>query len=169
MGWACAKCRKLSGKHQNSGSRILRFLVLARHHPSAKREGTAVLRQRALLTVSSVVLGGLVGAWATVLLAGALVRHSGTVLAVDAAARTLVVEELAEAGKIRRLQVRVPPEARVVVSTRLPDDQITDLRHPFKDTPIALSEIRPGDFVTIELGGEGGRRAATSVMVTYRR
>lgn len=120
---------------------------------------------RRMLTLLTVVTL-LVSVWTTPLLA-ATARHSGRVVAVDPATRTLVVEEFAAAGQVRRLTVRLPPEARVVLSTRLPDAEITDLRYPFKDTPIQLSEIRPGDFVTVEL--EGDKAQATSVTVTYRR
>ena len=94
-------------------------------------------------------------------------RHSGTVIEVDAQAGTLVLEEMAVAGKTRQLQVRVTRETRVALSERLPDGQVTDLRNPFKETTLMLSDIRPGDFVTVELAGGGGK-AAGSVMVTLR-
>lgn len=121
-----------------------------------------MMRRMAVLVT---VITLLAGAWTTPPLAAAA-RHSGRVVAVDTAARTLVVEELAAAGKARRLTIRVPPEARVVLSTRLPDDKVTDLRHPFQDTPIQLSEVRAGDFVTVELDGD--RAQAAAVTVTYR-
>src|SRR5262245_31739578 len=74
-------------------------------------------------------------------------RHSGTVVSVDAAARTLVVQELVESGRPRRLEVRVPDSAAVVYSERLPDEKVTRLEAPFEDRRIQLAEVRSGDFV----------------------
>jgi len=99
-------------------------------------------------------------------LAGPAERHSGTVVKVNPAARTLVVDELGALGKQRKLNVRVTPQAQVILSKRVPDDQAQDPRHPFKDTPVSLSDLRPGDFVTVEMG-KG--KTASSVTVTFRR
>lgn len=95
-------------------------------------------------------------------------RHSGTVIKVDAQAGTLVLEEMAVAGKTRQLRVRVTVETRVVLSERIPESQVTDLRNPFRETSIKLSDIRPGDFVTVELREEGETAVASSVTVTVR-
>jgi hypothetical protein len=95
-------------------------------------------------------------------------RHSGTVIKVDAQAGTLVIEEMAVAGKTRQLRVRVTAETRVVLSERIPESQVTDLRNPFRETSIKLSDIRPGDFVTVELREEGKTAVASSVTVTVR-
>lgn len=97
-------------------------------------------------------------------------RYAGTVVAVDLKARAVTLVELREHAKVEKLTVPIAPQARVILSERLPDDQVTDLRHPFKDTPISLSDLRPGDFVVLELTEESGkRRVANAVVVTFRR
>lgn len=108
---------------------------------------------------------GLVG-WATA--APAAERHSGTVMKVDAKARTLVVQEIGANAKARTLSVRVTPQAKVVLSERVADDKVTDVRHPFTDTSIGFPDLRPGDFIVLELEGEGEKAAASSVTVTFR-
>ncbi len=107
----------------------------------------------------------LAGSWAAALAASST-RHSGTVLKVEPQAGTLVLEEMGAAGKIQQLKVSVPAQARVVLSERIPDNQVTDLQNPFKETTIGLSDIRPGDFVVVELKGEANQ--AGSVTVTFR-
>lgn len=118
------------------------------------------------------VLGALGAMWlaggSAPVLAGPAARHSGSVVAVDPQARTLVIDELERLGKERKLTVRIAQQAQVVLSERLPDDQVADLRHPFRDTPISLSDIRPGDFVVVELTEKGNKAEAISVTVTFR-
>lgn len=121
----------------------------------------------ALLTLGMLSAILLVGGWSAVL-AGSAERHSGTVVAVDPNARTLALEELAAAGKTQQLKVSVPAQAQVVFSERIPDHQVTDLRHPFRDTPIGLPDIRPGDFIVVELTEKGEKVVASSVTVTFR-
>jgi len=115
------------------------------------------------LPITLLLTLALAGSW-TATLAASSTRHSGTVLKVEPQAEMLVLEEMGVAGKIRQLGVNVPAQARVVLSERLPADQVTDLQKPFKETTIGLSDIRPGDFVTVELDG----KKVSSVTVTFR-
>ncbi|MFQ5520463.1 MAG: hypothetical protein ACE5FK_03620 [Candidatus Methylomirabilia bacterium] len=102
-------------------------------------------------------------------------RHSGIVVLVDSKTGTLVLEELTtgfdpKKGAVqtrRTLRVRVTLLTTLVLSERLPDDQVEDPRHPFTDTPIGLSGISPGDFVVVTLAGNGNN-VASSVKVTFR-
>lgn len=93
-------------------------------------------------------------------------RSSGLVLSVNPSARTLVLEDRGAAAAASRLRVELAPDARVVLSER--DDRAEDLRHPFKDTVISLSDIRKGDFVVVEMRGPEGKALARSVVVTFR-
>lgn len=128
------------------------------------RFGTAFL---AMCALGFIVLGsvGLSSA-----LADPVERRSGTVIAVtDHETPMLVLEEIVEGAKIRELRVRVTPETRLIRSERLPDKQVGDLRRPFRDTPIRVSDIRIGDFVVVELTGTDEKAVASFVMVTFRR
>src|SRR6266542_1474686 len=95
-------------------------------------------------------------------------RHSGTVVSVDTAARSLVMNELVQEGRPRQLVVRVPGGAPVVVSDRIPDEQVLRFDAVFVERSIDLSDVRPGDFVVIEGRARGDAAAAGKVIVTLR-
>ncbi len=117
---------------------------------------------RALLVV------GVIVATPGLAVSGGDERHSGTVVSVDPAARTLVLQELIENGRPRRLEVRVPAGAAIVYSERIPDEQVTRLEAPFADRRVDLGEVRPGDFIVVEGAARGGSATASVVMVTLR-
>jgi len=95
-------------------------------------------------------------------------RHSGTVVSVDPAARSLVLKELVQEGRPRQLVVRIPGGAPVVVSDRIPDEQVSRFDAVFVDKAIELGEVRPGDFVVIEGPARGDTASAARVIVTLR-
>jgi hypothetical protein len=95
-------------------------------------------------------------------------RHSGTVVSVDPAARSILVKELVQEGRPRQLVVRVPSGASVVVSDRIPDEQVTRFEAVFVERPIDLVDVRPGDFIVIEGKTRGDTAAAGKVIVTLR-
>ena len=95
-------------------------------------------------------------------------RHSGTVVSVDPAARSLVMNELVQEGRPRQLVVRVPGGTPVVVSDRIPDEQVLRFDAVFVERPIDLGDVRPGDFVVIEGRARGDAAAAGKVIVTLR-
>lgn len=122
---------------------------------------------RASFAVGAVALGLVILGGPAPLLAGIVSRHSGIVRAVNLQADTLTLEELAALGRLRTLHIRIPPGVRPIRSERLPDSQVTDLRHPFKESSIDLAHVRPGDFVVVEVSGTGTKEEARSVVVTF--
>jgi hypothetical protein len=95
-------------------------------------------------------------------------RHSGTVVSVNQSARTLVILELVEEGRPRRLEVLVPAGTAIVLSERVPDEKLTRLEAPFLDRRIDLAEVRPGDFVVLEGPARDGKATAALLVVTLR-
>jgi hypothetical protein len=95
-------------------------------------------------------------------------RHSGTVTAVDPQARTLIVEELAEEGRVKHLRVLVALDAQLLLSERIPDREVADFALTFRDTPLVLGQIRPGDFVNLDVERSGETLVARSITVTLR-
>ena len=91
-------------------------------------------------------------------------RRAGTVLAVDPQSRTLVLDEFGANAERRALRVQVSPQAVVLLSQRNKDGR--DLTDSFRESTITLSEIRPGDFVVVELSSDP--EVARLVMVTLR-
>jgi hypothetical protein len=120
--------------------------------PRACRRGTAIgLALIALLAVFAHP------AWAGE-------RRAGTVLAVDPQSRALVLDEFGANAERRALRVQVPREAVVLLSQR--NQAGRDLTDSFRESTITLSDIRPGDFVVVELSSDP--EVARLVMVTLR-
>jgi hypothetical protein len=120
------------------------------------RAGLRVLAGAALLV-------GLVGAWAGLVPAGE--RRAGTVLAVDAQARSLTLDEFGANGERRALRVQVPREAVVLVSQR--NQAGRDVKDAFLNRTITLADVRVGDFAVIELSDDP--EVARLVMITLRK
>ena len=106
---------------------------------------------------------GLVATGAGVAPAGE--RRAGSVLAVDAQARTLIVDEFGANAERRALRVQVPREAVVLVSQR--NEAGRDVKDSFRDRSITLAEVRVGDFVVVEMSDDP--EVARLVMITLRR
>ena len=120
------------------------------------------------ILLSAMLVVGLIVATPGPAASGGGERHSGTVVSVDQAARTLVLQELIEDGRPRRLEVRVPAGTSIVYSERIPDEQVTRLDSPFNDRRVDLADVRPGDFVVVEGAARGGSATASLVVVTLR-
>jgi hypothetical protein len=86
-------------------------------------------------------------------------RHSGRVLAVDPSARTLRIEEMkAWTGPgtgIVELSLTLASDAQVLSVTRAPGPSLAGWLNAWREAPISLDAIRPGDFVTVTTGGRG--------------
>ena len=91
-------------------------------------------------------------------------RHAGSVVAVDTAGGGLVLDEFGVAGVRRTLAMRVAPNAEVLISER--EEPVSNFYRPFKDTAISLAEVRPGDFVVVDMGPHPG--TADRVIATHR-
>lgn len=118
--------------------------------------------------LTALLVAGLMLADVSLVAAQGSERHSGTVMIVDPAARTLALAELVEGGRPRRLDVRVPEGAAVVLSERIPDEQVARLDAAFAERPIDLAQVRVGDFVVVEGAARGGMATASTVVVTFR-
>ena len=92
-------------------------------------------------------------------------RHAGTVLAVDAQARTLTLDEFGAGGERHAFSVQVPREAIVLWSQR--NQAGRGVNDAFRDRTITLGEVRVGDFVVVEVSDDP--EVARLVMITLRR
>jgi hypothetical protein len=117
---------------------------------------------RPTIAAALAVIAVLVACLAPVAWAGE--RRAGTVLAVDPQSRALVLDEFRANAERRAFRVQVPPQAVVLLSQRNKDGR--DLTDSFRESRITLSDIRPGDFVVVELSGDS--EVARLVMVTLR-
>lgn len=115
------------------------------------------------LLAGAALVAGLAAVGAGVAPAGD--RRAGTVLAVDAQARTLTLDEFGANAERRALQVQVGREALVLLSQRNQGGR--DVKDSFRDSTITLTDVRVGDFVVIEMSGDP--EVARLVMITLRR
>ena len=95
--------------------------------------------------------------------------HSGRIVAIDAATRTLTLEELGpapgEAPVAMTRAVEVSPDTRVELFIRAEGPGETDWPGGFAAKPLTTSELRPGDFATVTVVTDGARLRAQTVAV----
>jgi hypothetical protein len=113
------------------------------------------MKPLAVLFVAGIVVGTLVGAPAE----GADTRHSGRVLAVDPSTRTLRIEEMKAwtgpgTGAVE-LSLRLASDAQLLSVARAPGASLAGWLNAWREAPIALDAVRPGDFVTVTTSGRG--------------
>ena len=115
----------------------------------------------ALLTSLSVL--------ALVAAASAESAHSGRIVAIDEATRTLTLEELGpapgEAPVPATRTVELGPETRVELYVRAQGPGEADWPGGFTAKAIAPAELRPGDFATVRVDTAGPRPRARGVAV----
>ena len=81
------------------------------------------------------------------------------------AAGGLILDEFGVAGVRRTLKMSVAPNAEVLISER--EEPVSNFYRPFKDSVISLAEVRPGDFVVVDVGEEPSM--VDRVIVTHRK
>jgi hypothetical protein len=113
------------------------------------------MRRLTALIVVCVVVGTAAGALAQ----GADTRHSGRVVAVDPSARTLRIEEMkAWTGPGTRaveLSLKLASDAQLLSVAREPGASLAGWLNAWREAPIGLDAVRPGDFVTVTTSGRG--------------
>jgi len=101
------------------------------------------------------------------------VRFSGTVTEIDAAAGSMVVEEIGPwiqsrgAHVVSEHVVALQPSTKFVVFIRV--DAPGRFAGDFVEVALEATDVSPGDFVTVEASREGDRLVAVTVTVAERR
>lgn len=95
--------------------------------------------------------------------------HSGRIVAIDEATRTITLEELGpapgETPAPATRTVELSPETRVELYVRAEGAGEADWPGGFAAKPLAPADLRPGDFATVRLEGAAGRPRALAVAV----
>jgi len=118
--------------------------------------------------VSVVLVGFAAPCWAQPAVTG----HSGMVTAVDRAAGTVTIEEIGpwrvEGGQtvVTPLTVRADGSTTWMRARRATGAGPTGWDGEFVEAPQGAWEVKPGDYVTVEVPREGKRRVAVRVTVT---
>jgi hypothetical protein len=98
-------------------------------------------------------------------------RRSGITIAVEEAEGRLVFEEMGPwtgevASAVTRREVRLEPDLEITLVRRDPDGTGADgWRGGFEETPIAVSAVRPGDYITVETRRREGDLVAARIQV----
>jgi hypothetical protein len=125
-------------------------------------EDPIMIRATVLAGLSALLLAG--PAWA----AGAE-THSGSVGAVDLERHTLTVEEMGPwrgpASRPASRSIRFTPETVVTLVQRSTTPPPEGWPGGYVEAPLAVSEIRPGDFVSVTVARHEGRITARSIDV----
>ncbi len=96
-------------------------------------------------------------------------RHTGIVVAVQADDRGITLEEMGpwtgpKHGQVRR-SVVLTPETMVLAVTRAEQAAAGGWPGGFSETPLAPSQIKPGDYVTVTTESRNGKLIARSMEV----
>jgi hypothetical protein len=104
--------------------------------------------------------------WTTSVHAGDT-RHSGRVVAIDPAAGTLRIEEMRawtgpDTGSVE-LALRLRSDTSMHAVSRAVVD-LAGWPHSFKEQPMTVDALKPGDFVTVTTGERGDVALAVEVV-----
>jgi hypothetical protein len=96
-------------------------------------------------------------------------RHSGTIARLSGNGRTITLEELGPwtAGGHARdeLSIALEPSTKIELVARSKEAAADQWPGGFKETPLAPSDLRAGDYVTVAAHRNHGRLVALSVTV----
>lgn len=95
--------------------------------------------------------------------------HSGTVVSIDAAAGILVIADMgpwrgSPEQSVTNVTVVVDRQTKFVVVRRVESTAPDGWVGGYAEAPASLADIRPGDFVSVELRAETPRRLAAKII-----
>jgi hypothetical protein len=97
-------------------------------------------------------------------------RYSGTIVAVDSGGSSITLNELGAGVPGGRNQeiphvIRLSPGTKILLATRAADSEETGWQGGYAESPIAATDLKPGDFATVEAETRDGKLVAISVVV----
>jgi len=97
-------------------------------------------------------------------------RYSGTIVAVDPAGSSITLNELGAGVPGGRNQeiprvIGLAPGTKLLLTARAADREETGWRGEYTESPIAATDLKPGDFATVEAETQDGKLVAISVVV----
>jgi len=99
-------------------------------------------------------------------------RQSGTVAAIDPVAHTITLDEmgpwLGPTTAPTRHAIALTRSTRVELVTRATQPAPGGWPGGYVDSSLSAADVRPGDFVTVEVIQEDGRAVATAIDVVRR-
>jgi hypothetical protein len=99
-------------------------------------------------------------------------RHSGHIKAVSPNGQTIVLEEVgpglkgSSTNQVISRPIALTPETRITLASRTEEGNgSSEWSGGFKETPLAPTDLRVGDYATVEAQTRDGRLVAVSVVV----
>ena len=92
-------------------------------------------------------------------------KHSGRIVAIDRRAGTIEVEELGAQGRSVRRTMELLPDTKIARVARSTDAAPGQWPGGFRETPLAATELAPGEFATVTTAQRAGRLAAVEITV----
>ncbi len=97
-------------------------------------------------------------------------RYSGRIKEVDRSGQAITLEELGpgiapEKNRVVDRRLVLTPDTRIELATRAGESEATEWPGGFKESPLAASDLRVGDYVTAETEAKDGRLIAISIVV----
>jgi hypothetical protein len=101
-------------------------------------------------------------------------RYSGTIVAIDPSGSSITLNELGvglPGGRNQEIPrvIELAPATKLLVATRIEDSEETEWRGGYVESPIAVKDLKPGDYATVEVEARDGRLQAASVLVVRPR
>ena len=96
-------------------------------------------------------------------------KESGTVASIDPVARTITLDEMGPwhgpTTATTRHSIVFTPSTRIELVTRSKQPAAGGWPGGYVDSSLSAADVRPGDFVTVEVAHEHGGPVATSIDV----
>jgi len=97
-------------------------------------------------------------------------RYSGTIVAIDSAGSSITLNELGAGvpgghNQVIPRVIGLSPGTTLLLATRAADSEETGWRGGYTESPIATTDLKPGDFATVEAETRDGKLVAISVVV----
>ena len=97
-------------------------------------------------------------------------RYSGRIKEVARSGQAITLEELGpwiapEKNQVVDRRIVLTPDTWIELATRAGDTEATEWPGGFKESPLAASDLRVGDYATAETEAKNGRLIAISIVV----
>jgi hypothetical protein len=92
-------------------------------------------------------------------------KHSGRIVAVGAHTKTIELEELGAGGRELKRVIELLPDTKIGLVARSTNAAPGQWPGGFRETPLAATELKPGEFATVTTALHDGRLAAVEITV----
>jgi hypothetical protein len=92
-------------------------------------------------------------------------KHSGRIVTTGPRATTIELEELGAQGRPLKRVIELQPDTKIALVARSTDAAPGQWPGDFRETPLAATELKPGEFATVTTARRDGRLSAVEITV----